>query len=137
MGGVAMMIDYSVRIAGFVLLAIGAANFFAFKKLGWNRNLERTETFFRQVFCVHTVFIVFTLLAMAAVCLLATDELVAKSSFITSGLIWFMAIFWVVRIMVQLFYYGPAVARKNPWWNALFTFAFLYLGGVFSLLAVL
>jgi len=132
-----MRFNYTLKLAGTGLLLICLANFIAPKKLGWVTNLKKTELFVQQVFKVHTLFIVLTMIGMALACLGATEELILKENLITKGLVWFMAIFWTARVIVHLFYYDKTLQKKFPYWNALFLGAFIYLAGVFLTTAIL
>jgi len=127
----------ALQIAGVGLLLICVANFIAPKKLRWTVNLEKTEVFFQQVFKVHTFYIVLTMLGMALACLVTTEELIAGESLLERGFVWFVAIFWGLRVLIHITYYENEVKRKHPWWNILFLAAFAYLAIVFTLIAIL
>ena len=118
-------------LAASILLLICLANIFAFEKLGWRKNLSKTELFFQQVFKVHTVYIVFTMLAMASACLFAPHELLLANTLMSKGFLGFAAIFWVGRVILHLFYYEKKIKQSNPQWNALFLSAFIYLASLF------
>jgi len=125
-----------VKLAGVALLLICLANGFAFEKLGWNRNLAKTERFFTQIFKVHTVYLVLTMTAMGLACLFATDELLAAETLMVRGFLWFAFVFWGGRVILHVLYYDQAVKRANPWWNALFLSTFTFLAITFLITAV-
>ena len=125
------MIVPLIYLAGVILTMICIANGFAFKKLGWERNLAQTEPFFQQIFKVHSLFIVLTMLAMAAACFFATQELVLAETRIAKGFLGFVTLFWVLRIILHLFYYDKKIKKDNPFWNALFLGCFIYLAALF------
>ncbi len=126
-----------LQLAGIALLMICVANGFAFRKLGWNENLPRTDYFFQQVFKVHTLHLVMMMFAMGLACLIATEELVAAETLMARGFLWFAGMFWGVRTLLHIFYYDPKVKRANPYWNALFLATFCYLAGTFLTLVIL
>ena len=124
-----------LQVAGFVQLAIAAANFVLPRKLRYRENLSRVDPIIRQVFVVHSVYIVFVLMAFAALCLLYAPEL-AQAGVLGRFLCVWMAVFWTPRLIVQWTYYDPEVRRANPWGNWGFTAAILYLIVVFSVAAL-
>ncbi len=98
--------------AGFVQLAIAAANFILPKKLSYRENLSRVSPIIRQVFVVHSVYIVGVLLLFVAITFGFTSELVngrGLGRFLAAA----MSLFWLCRVPVQLFYYDPALRRAN------------------------
>ena len=125
------MNEILLKVAGFLLLMICIANAFAFKKLGWNKNLANTENFFQQIFKVHTLYIVMTMVAMALACLYATTELVKAETLMARGFLWFGTIFWGGRVLLHFFYYDQQIKKENPRWNALFLATFTYIAGTF------
>lgn len=62
-------------IAGFVQLAIASANLFLPAKLNYRENLSRVSPIIRQIFVVHSVYIVGVVLLFAAVTFGFTGEL--------------------------------------------------------------
>lgn len=125
------MPKFPLYLASGILLLICLANAFAFEKLGWKRNLSNTEPFFQQIFKVHTLFIVLTMLAMAVACFFAYDELLSAETLMAKGFLAFCSIFWGGRVILHLLYYDKQIKRDNPQWNALFLTAFIYLAGLF------
>ena len=129
------MIIFLIKLAGLALIMICLANAFAFKKLNWNENLRLTEVFFQQVFKVHTLHIVMTMLAMAFACLFTTEELLNPQTALTRGVGWFIALFWGVRTCIHIFYYEKTIKKQNPLWNIIFLGTFIYLTTLFTILA--
>ena len=128
------MIIYALQFAGFILLCIVAANFFAPRKMRWTENLRKVEPIFAQVFIIHCVFLIGSVLAMAMVCI-ALPQLLLEEE-LGRVILGFMAVFWVARVGVQFFYYEPAIKRQFPVYNVLFSIAFVYLAGVFTFLTI-
>lgn len=124
-----------LEIAGLVQLAIAGANFVLPKKLRYAENLSRVDPIIRQVFVVHSVYIVFVLVAFAALCWFYAPELAGASVLGRFLCIW-MAVFWTPRLIVQWTYYDGEVRRLNPWGNWGFTAAILYLIVVFGTAAL-
>ncbi|BDS08960.1 hypothetical protein NT6N_40000 [Oceaniferula spumae] len=124
------MTTYALQFAGIILLCITSANFFAPKKMRWSVNLAKTEPVFRQVFIIHCVFLLACVVAMALLCLLKPDWLLADG--LGRAVAGFIALFWIARVLAQVFYYEKSIKRQFPFFNILFTVAFLYLATVFT-----
>ena len=131
-----MITYYLIYIAGAGLLIISLANAFAPVMLRWNINLAKTEVFFQQVFKVHAFYIVMTMLGMAALCFFAADELIAGENTTAVIMCWYMAVFWVVRVVLHLCYYDKMLMEAHPIWNVLFLTGFVYLAVVFTWVAI-
>lgn len=125
------MIIYAIQLAGIILLCITVANFFAPKKMRWTVNLKKTEPVFRQVFISHCVFLLACVVGMALLCLLTPHWLLAEG--LGKAVTGFLALFWGARVLVQLFYYDKTIKQQFPFFNALFSLIFIYLGVVFTI----
>ena len=132
-----MTIEFLIYWAGFVLVMIFVANFIAPKKLDYERNINKMESFHRQVFCVHCGYTALTLLGMALLCVFYNEELANAE---IGGLAWalnlFMAIFWGSRVIIQILYYDKAIKKKYPAFNIIFFTAFAYLAVIFTFLTI-
>lgn len=120
-----------IQLAGVVQLLIAAVNFFLPKKLAYRENLSKVSTITRQIFVVHSIYIVLVLLGLAGLCLFFAPEL-AGASRLGRCMSGFIAVFWGLRVPVQLFYYDPELKRQHLAVHGLFTSAFLYLAIVFA-----
>lgn len=125
-----------IWLAGGIQLAIVAANFFLPKKLAYRDNLARVSTIIRQVFIVHSIYIVGVLAAFSALCFLFAPELAGASAMgrFMSG---FFAVFWLARVGIQLFYYDPDMKRANFGMHVAFVAAIAYLGITFLVAALI
>ena len=45
----------------------------------------------------------------------------------------FLAVFWGLRLLVQLFYYDPNLRRANRLADMVFILCFVYLASIFSI----
>ena len=120
-----------IWIAGGVQLAIAAANFVLPRKLRYEENLTRVDPIIRQIFVVHSVFIVFVLVAFATLCFLFAPEFGASS--LGRFLSGWLALFWALRLVVQWVYYDAEVCHQNLLAHWLFSAAIVYLVVVFAL----
>ena len=124
-----------IQIAGAVQLAIGLANLPLATRLQYRKNLAGASEIVRQVFYVHAAYIVLVVLGFAALSLLFPEEL-AGGRPIGRFLSAFLAIFWLLRVPIQLFYYPTEIRRQNRLADVIFTVAFAFLAVVFGLAAM-
>ena len=124
-----------VQIAGAVQLAIGLANLPLATRLQYRKNLAGASEIVRQVFYVHAAYIVLVVLGFAALALLFPTEL-SSGRPIGRFLSAFLAIFWLLRVPIQLFYYPAEIRRQNRLADVIFTVAFAFLAFVFGLAAM-
>ena len=120
-----------VRLAGATQLAIAAANFFLPKKLNYRDNLNRVAPVIREIFIVHSAYIVGVLLLFAAVSFAFAPEL-ASGHGLGQFLAGAMAIFWLCRVPVQLLYYDRAVRRNHRIGDIAFPAATIFLAGTYA-----
>lgn len=113
-------------LAGFVQLAIAMANLFIPKKLKYQENLSRVAPIIRQIFVVHSVYIVGVVLLFAALTFGFAGEL-ASGRGLGRFLAAAMALFWLCRAPVQLLYYDASLRRTNRVGDVAFTLAALFL----------
>ena len=113
-------------LAGFVQVAIACANLLPPAKLNYRENLSRVSPIIRQIFVVHSVYLVGVLLLFAAVTFGFAGELASRRGlgrFLAAAI----AVFWLARTPVQLLYYDAALRRENRWGDIAFTAAALFL----------
>lgn len=130
-----MKFELYIELAGIVHFAIACANFVAFRRFHYRESLAPAPEIVRQVFVVQNVFVVLTVIGLGVLCLVFPRDL-AGSTALGRALSAFLAVFWGLRLALQLFYYSAAKRREYPVWDALFVIAFVYLAGVFSLAAI-
>lgn len=118
-------------IAGFVQLAIASANLFLPAKLNYRENLSRVSPIIRQIFVVHSVYIVGVVLLFAAVTFGFTGEL-ASGHGLGRFLAAAIAVFWLVRAPVQLLYYDAVLRKDNRWSDTAFTSGALFLAAAYG-----
>lgn len=124
-----------IWVAGGVQLLIAASNFLLPSRLRYRENLSRLAPIVRQIFVVHSVYLVLILALFSALCFLYAPELAGGTplgKFLSACL----AMFWLLRILIQFFYYDPAIKKRNRFANFAFTAAISYLGGIFSAAAI-
>jgi hypothetical protein len=120
-----------LRLAGFVQVAIAFANVFLPKKLEYRDNLSRVAPIIRQVFVVHSVYIVGVVLLFAVVTFGFAGEL-ASGRGLGRFLAAAMTLFWLCRAPVQLLYYDVALRRTNRAGDVAFITAALFLAATYG-----
>jgi|SRR5215469_3794475 len=124
-----------VWAAGAVHLAILGANFVVPGKISCRENLARVSPMIRTVFIVHWGYIVLVLGVFASMCFWFAPEL-AGASGLGRFLSAFIAVFWLVRVPIQLFFYDPEIRKQNRFSDVAFLLAISYLGAVFAIAAL-
>jgi hypothetical protein len=98
--------------AGAVQVLMIAGNLVLPGKLKCKENLSRVSPMIREVFIVHWIYIVGVLAIFAALCFGFAPELAGGSRlgrFLSAA----MALFWLPRIPIQLFFYDAELRRQN------------------------
>jgi len=115
--------------AGVAHVGIIAANVPLPRRLRVRERLAGVPLFVRQIFYVHWVYIIMVLALFAALCFGFAPEL-AGASRLGRFLSAFIGGFWLLRIVLQVFYYDREVRREN---RALDT---VYVGTLAVLVAI-
>ena len=118
-------------IAGFVQGAIASANLLLPAKLDYRENLSRVSPIIRQIFVVHSIYIMGVVLLFAAVTFGFASDLASGHGlgrFLAAGI----AVFWLVRTAVQLLYYDPILRRENRPGDVAFTAGALFLAATYG-----
>jgi hypothetical protein len=106
------LMRYLIWGAGAVHVGIIAANLPLPGRLRVRERLAGVPKFVRQIFYVHWIYIVFVVGLFAALCFGFAPEL-AGASALGRFLSGFMAAFWLLRMLLQIFYYDREVRREN------------------------
>ena len=122
-------------VAGGLHLAIAAANVSLPRRLRYRENLSRVSPIIRQIFVVHSIYVVFVVLFFAVLCLFFAPVLAGDSElgrFLSAT----MAIFWLMRVPMQLFYYDADLRKENRVADVAFSLSALFLGTVLAVTAL-
>ncbi len=122
-------------IASFVQLAIALANVALPKKLNYRQNLARVAPIIRQIFVVHSGYIVGIVLLFAVITFGFGAEL-ASGRGLGRFLAAAMALFWFCRVPLQLLYYDAALRRAHRAVDAAMTAALLFLTATYAAAAL-
>ncbi len=118
-------------LAGLVQVAVASANLFLPAKLKYRENLSRVSPIIRQIFFVHSVYIVGVVLLFAAVTFGFAGEL-ASGHGLGRFLAAAIAVFWLFRAPVQLLYYDATLRKENCWGDIAFTAGALFLAATYG-----
>jgi hypothetical protein len=117
--------------AGCVHLGIMAANVPLPGRLKVRERLAGVPLFVRQIFYVHWVYILIVLGLFTALCFGFAAEL-AGGNALGRFLSGFMAGFWLLRIVLQLFYYDREIRRENRVLDSMYLASLIVLVVVFG-----
>jgi hypothetical protein len=131
----AMWMIRAIWGAGVVHLGIMAANVPLPGRLRVRERLAGVPGFVRQIFYVHWVYIVIVVGLFAALCFGFAPEL-AGASALGRFLSGFMAGFWLLRIVLQVFYYDREIRRENWGLDALYLGSLVVLVAIFGIAAL-
>lgn len=129
-----MSLELHLRIAGALLLLLGAAHVFFPKHLGWKEDLAKLTLLNRQIFLVHVSFIVLILLLFGTLALAFAAELVAPSR-LAKAVLGGLTLFWGLRLITQQFIYDRSLwlgNRRNTVLHILASLLWCYLTAVFG-----
>ncbi len=99
-----MNLEFHLRLAGALQIALAAAHLPFPQWFNWRAELARLSLLNRQIFIVHTLFIVLILILFGALSLSAPAALLEPAQlapFVCAGL----AVFWLARLCAQLLVY--------------------------------
>jgi hypothetical protein len=120
-----------IWVAGGIHAGILIANIPLPRKLRVRENLRGVPDFLRQIFYVHWVYIVLIVGLFGALCFVFTSE-PPLGRFLSA----FIASFWLLRIVLQWFYYDAEIRRTYRWLDATYMFALVALVAIFGFVAV-
>jgi hypothetical protein len=123
-----------IWIAGGLQLLVAISNVFAAKMFRYRECLRTLPAHVAEVFVVQNIFIMFTVVGMAGLCFAFAEEL-AGGSLVGRCLSGFLSVFWLGRLIFQLFFYDRELRRQYRVFDVLFLLTFAYLVVVFAIAA--
>jgi len=124
----------NLRLAGAFLAGLAVMNVFVPRRFHWREEMARLSLLNRQIFEVHSIFLVLMLAMFAALLLTSADALLEPTRLARAVLIGLTA-FWGLRMLMQWFYYSPEIWRGHRVHTAMhyaFSAAWIYLTAVFG-----
>ena len=124
-----------IWIAGVMHLMIVGMNVPIPRILCYQENLSKVSLMVRQIFIVHSVYIILVLIGFGLLCLLFAQELAGATPLgrFLSGC---LAFFWSARLLIQLFYYDAQMKKKHYWVHLIFLSMISFLSGIFLVAAL-
>ena len=102
------------------------------KYFNWAKELQPLQLVNRQVMQIHTFFIALVVLLMGLLCLVITPEEISSS--LGNKIMLGMFIFWLLRLLVQFFWYSPKLWRGRTFEtivHCVFSILWLYFSVIF------
>ena len=118
-----------VQVAGGVQLAIIVANLALPRRIRPRESLAQAPAVVRQIFFSHWLYVLLTVAIFAVACVLFPAEIAGGNS-LGRYLAAAMAVFWLLRIPIQLFFFDPEFRRQNRMADVAMTLGLFYLSGV-------
>ncbi|MBI5774821.1 MAG: hypothetical protein HZA89_13890 [Verrucomicrobia bacterium] len=122
-----------LQIAGVLQIALSLAHFDFARRFGWHEELQRVSLLTRQIFWVHTGFLMLVLAGFGGVSLLCADDLLMHSP-LARAVLGGLSVFWIARWYCQFFVYRPELWRGNSLntlAHILFAALWTFLAGVY------
>jgi hypothetical protein len=125
----------AIRVAGAIQVLDIAANLALPRRIRCRENLARVSPLVRQIFLVHWLYILLVLAIFGVACLRFGPELAGGSGLgrFLSGV---LAIFWLLRAGIQVFYFDADFRKQNRLGDLTFALSALYMGVVFAIAAL-
>ncbi len=124
-----------IWFTGAIHLGIVAMNVPLPSILGYREQLAKVSPIIRQVFIVHSIYIVLILLGFSALCFWFAPQLAGESP-LGAFLSGCLAVFWGLRLAIQVFYYDEALKRAHRVVHIVFSMAIGFLTGIFLIAAL-
>jgi len=118
--------------AGGVQLGVLAVNGVLPGLFAYRENLARTDRLIQQIFYVHNLYILMTLAFFGGLCA-AHPCVLLRTTPLATWLTGFLAVFWGLRVGIQVGYYDPAVKKRYWRLNLLFLTVLVFLAAVFAM----
>lgn len=127
-------LETHLRLVGGSLIALGLAHFLFPRRFGWREELDRLSLLTRQIFWVHTYFIVLTLVLFGSLALFWPETLLEPTP-LARLVLGGQAIFWGFRLYCQHGVFRAELWRGKPFntvVHVLFTLLWVYYTGVYA-----
>lgn len=121
-------------VAGAIQAGIVLANGILPGRLRVHENMRPVPTFIRQIFYVHWIYIVLIVGLFSTLCFGFAHEL--TSGRLGRFLCAFMGAFWLLRILLQWFYYDREIRRANRLLDALYLAGLIAMAAIFGWVAI-
>jgi len=124
--------ELHLKIIGILLILLALLHFFFPKRFNWEQELSSLSLINRQLMYIHSFFIAFVIFLMGLLCLTSANELLNTG--LGKRILLGLAIFWVVRLIVQFFGYSSKLWKGKSFETTIhivFSIFWIYLAIVF------
>ncbi len=128
------MLLVHLHVGGLAMASLVIVNLFIPSRFHWREEMSRLSLVNRQIFQVHTVFLVLTLALFSALLLTCAGELLEPTR-LSRAILTGLTIFWAVRLAAQWCFYSSALWRGhrfNTFVHYVFSALWIYLTSVFA-----
>jgi hypothetical protein len=128
------MLLVHLHAGGLAMASLVVLNLFVPSRFHWREELSRLSLVNRQIFQVHTIFLVLVLGLFSALLLTCASALLEPTRLSRAVLVG-LTIFWALRMVVQWCFYSPTLWRGhrfNTVVHYVFSALWVYLTGVFA-----
>ncbi|MEE3999647.1 hypothetical protein V1T75_04780 [Tenacibaculum sp. FZY0031] len=112
--------EVHLKIIGCLLMLLALIHVIFPKYFNWKDELKNLSLMNRQMMMVHTFFIALTVFLMGSILVLESKELIETN--LGRKIILGFAIFWSIRLFMQLFVYSPKLWRGKKVETAIHVF---------------
>lgn len=124
-----------LQAGGVVMAALVIVNLFVPSRFHWREEMARLSLVNRQIFQVHSVFLVLTL-ALFSMLLLTCAPALIEPTRLSRAVLVGLTVFWGLRMVMQWFFYSPELWRGhrfNTIAHYVFSVVWIYLTSIFAL----
>jgi hypothetical protein len=128
------MLLIHLHAGGLAMASLVVVNLFVPSRFHWREEMSRLSLVNRQIFQVHTVFLVLILALFSALLLTCASALLEPTRLSRAVLIG-LTIFWALRMVMQWCFYSSALWRGhrfNTFVHCVFSVLWIYLTSVFA-----
>ena len=128
------MLLVHLHVGGVAMASLVVVNLFVPSWFHWREEMSGLSLVNRQIFQVHTVFLVLTLGLFSALLLTCASALLEPTR-LSRAVLTGLTIFWALRMVVQWCFYSSALWRGhrfNTFVHCAFSILWIYLTSVFA-----
>jgi len=128
----AEILEFLLFWSGIAHIVLSIASTFIPKALKWKEELAPLQKLLRQMFWTYAGYILVINFCFGLVSIWGAKELI-NGSFLAKSLTFFIAVYWLARVLIQFFYFDKTHAPKG----IIFTLGEIGLVGLFVLFTVI
>jgi hypothetical protein len=131
------LLQNSLIVSGIGHIILCAGSFIIPKALQWKTNLKSLKPLLRQMFWTYAGYILVTNFAFGIVSVFGSEELINRS-FLATSITFFIALYWLARVVIQFAYFDRSEAPKGTIYTLgeiVLVVLFFIFTGVYSLAA--